>query len=111
MRIEAEYNFKLALARWPNHVASLLSLGSVYIHQGRYAEAIIPFERSVALDSVLWDGWIGLGAAYGLDKQVPQADSVYVRLLAKDSALADQMLQAIAIELERQKKSSDNDDE
>ena len=92
---EARKSFLEALALSPAHKLCLQDLGALYLQEENYPAAIEQFHRAVAADSEFYQAWVGLGAAYALDRQDIEADRVLTRLIAVDSSLAAQMMEYV----------------
>jgi predicted Zn-dependent protease len=63
----------------PGSAVMQLELGRAYTADGRGADGCAAFERAVALDTALADGWRELAAQYFLAGEIQRGDAAYLR--------------------------------
>jgi tetratricopeptide (TPR) repeat protein len=75
---EAEAIYREILNGDPGHIASLNDIGALYLHDGRYADAIINLEKAVRLKPTFVNPCYNLACAYALNNE-PEKGMAYLK--------------------------------
>ncbi|NLA75925.1 MAG: tetratricopeptide repeat protein, partial [Deltaproteobacteria bacterium] len=74
----AEAAFKQILDHDPGHISSLNDIGALYLHEGRYADAVNHLEKAVMLKPRFATSFYNLACAYAMSNQ-PEKGMAYLK--------------------------------